>query len=985
MRLKKCSRINDCPLPTCHMLHRSSEIEAFMQDQFSRRTTPTPVIRAVYKARQLHNEKILKCDSEIYKLVGQLLAFEDVEQKKSKYDIISVKEKLRDELIMQRKVFDSTVWPLMKEINSSLDAKYVKSVNYHISREIYRLKNALPALALRGEVENVLQVNHFTVIQGATGSGKSTQLPSYFADMALFKTKKIICTQPRKLAATSLASRVAEEWSAGAPNPKAKEVGMTVGYRVGSLSKARNFTQIEYWTEGTFMTRLLDNLIDMSKVGVVILDEAHERSIALDVIIAILKSRHSQWPHLRVVVTSATLDTKLFSNYLNNCPILSIPGRMYPVEVVYEAIEVTEKNIVQSVVDSAWKIHCNYSIAEGDILCFLTGQAEVESAVEKFSKLVRSSGSKNAAAHALYYGKQLPEEQQVVVFEKAAINSRKESVYDARRNVTLLEEVRAISKSSADQRKGRAGRTRPGTCHRLYSQEDYEKMKISQQVYLAAKQIDATSFPWIEKPDPIALNTAKHDLELLNAFIANDPCDGSKIQLSSIGLFIDKLQIDPALALLIHRGCEWGCGEAAIILASMFTVASNLFWRGATDQEKTTAKEAHKKLMHFGGDAMTLFNIYNDWQKACDSVKEVVENGGIGMTAITAVSDDSFEQVELNSAAFSLHNHSMVTMGKVTFLALEQEQLIDAMYDDDYDDNEDDYLATRLHSKLTMEELNDESFESDGTLVDEQSVTQSTFNDLQEVSFEEKLNWKQQLKARKAAAKSWCLKKNYVNGKSLDIVMSMDEVELNIMLCKLVASSLYLNTAVLMSDNREYRVAKNDIPTVGFLHPSSSLSHLSDQMEPTRSFFSSLFQSSKPFLSNLTPVKPEEWIEEYAPQFFSDEIQPRLMNCVCSERLSFHVPKSLIRTLLGKRFENLKVFENELSDVGIHCSIQLMDEGQLVVWCALRDVANVSDFFNSRLEAVKSESMNQVVEETVCGGTRAIYGPGGVTEMLLFG
>lgn len=254
------------------------------------------------------------------------------------------------------------------------------------------------------------------------------------------------------------------------------------------------------------MAQLLGGKIDMSRVAVLVLDEAHERSIALDVVVGVLKSRHAeQWPHLKIVITSATLDTALFSNYFDQCPILYIPGRMYPVNIVYRPVGDDEDKIVMNVVAAAWEIHCNNSIADGDILCFLTGQDEVEKAVEKFSALLRlnHATSEPATAFALY-GKQQPEEQEAVfkplhgrrkvVFSTDVAETSitidgicfvvdsgltKESVYDVRRNVTLLE-VRQISRSSADQRKGRAGRTRPGTCIRLYSQDEYDGMRISQ-------------------------------------------------------------------------------------------------------------------------------------------------------------------------------------------------------------------------------------------------------------------------------------------------------------------------------------------------------------------------------------------------------------------------------------------------------------------------------------------------------------------------
>ena len=855
---------------------------------------------------------------------------------------------------------------------------------------------------------------------------------------------KIICTQPRKLAATSLATRVAEEWSAGAIDLKSKEVGLSVGYRVGPLVKARPFTALEYWTEGTLMSKLINETVDMNRVGVIVLDEAHERSITLDITIALLKSRQAQWPHLRVVVTSATLDTGLFSNYLLSCPILSIPGHMFPVVVIYRSLPNNTDNITENVIQVAWEIHTTNSVSDGDILCFLTGQAEVEKAVEKFSALLRGTGIDNACAFALY-GKQLPEEQQgvfkcvghglrKVVFSTDVAETSitidgisfvvdsgltKESVYDARRNVTLLE-VRTISKSSADQRKGRAGRTRPGTCYRLYSRDEYDGMRISQvpnhksgiilkcfrtlpsyffQVAellsnslvltvasLAAKGIDAANFPWIEKPDAGALVTARRDLELLGAF--DDSCDES-LRLSPIGFTIDLLQIDPALALLVYRGCERGYGEAAIILAAMFTVASTVFWRGSTDAEKNNAREAHKRLMHSEGDAVTLYYIYTAWQGACVLADTVSANS----SEVFADDGDDLE-IELTLAALQ-------TCNKLPAVEILRGVSADAEDFNMSDDGQSNVLVGKDDASFVSSVMED-------TLDDAVSVNNDS---IRAAEAEERDNWRQHLKAQRAAAKRWC-KDNFVNGKSMGMaqtkvkemthvlkktalwdarpqatptVTSASELrEFNTELCKLMAGSMYLNLAVRISDRSEYSVVKNDIPTIAFTSPGSALSQLRDQVQQVDWLvFHTLFQSSRPFLNTLAPVK-REWIEEFAPQFF-EEIQLRLSS-VSSKRLTFSITKTLIRSVFGKRYENIRVWENEMGSVGMNCSLQLTtDTGELVVWCSERSSSRVAEFVNHRIEKVRQSEISRVLEDTILGNTRAVFTQGGLTETLLFG
>ena len=240
----------------------------------------------------------------------------------------------------------------------------------------------------------------------------------------------------------------------------------------------------------------------LADVSSVILDEAHERSVTLDILIGMLRDgqKDGRWPHLKIIVTSATLDTSLFSKYLNNAPVINIPGRMFPVKVLHSPQHET-KNIAAAAVQIAVEIHRDTPVTSGDILVFLTGADEVTAAVESFTRAVKKFPIKAIALPL--FGKQQPEEQSLV-FLKPDIGTRKvvfstdvaetsitidgvrhvvdsglskESVYDPRRNVTVLE-TRAISKSSAEQRKGRAGRTAPGICYRLYSQDDEDSMRV---------------------------------------------------------------------------------------------------------------------------------------------------------------------------------------------------------------------------------------------------------------------------------------------------------------------------------------------------------------------------------------------------------------------------------------------------------------------------------------------------------------------------
>jgi HrpA-like RNA helicase len=290
-------------------------------------------------------------------------------------------------------------------------------------------------------------------------------------------------------------------------------------------------------------------------VGAIIVDEAHERSVTCDLILGILRTHApTRWRDIKVIVTSATLDADLFSEYFHRAPVLRIPGRMFPVDVQYLAgPDLGTQRYVEAVVKTAIEIHQNTSTGSGDILCFLTGQDEVDRARQQFEAL--SLRFKCAPCVSLsLYGKQLPEEQRLV-FVRPPKGTRKvvfatdvaetgvtidgirhivdsglckESSYDSKRNVTVLA-VKTICKSSAEQRKGRAGRTSPGTCYRLYSADEFDAMPASRAaevlsrplpltaVTLVSMGIDPRAFQWVEAPDGSALDKALDELRYLEA------------------------------------------------------------------------------------------------------------------------------------------------------------------------------------------------------------------------------------------------------------------------------------------------------------------------------------------------------------------------------------------------------------------------------------------------------------------------------------
>jgi len=621
-----------------------------------------------------------------------------------------------------------------------------------LRRERRRLQAALPALALRSDIEAAVRSSRFLVVQGSTGSGKSTQVPQYLAEM-LGPGKRVLCTQPRKVAAVLLAERVANEWAAADTPVRVAEVGGAVGYAVGALRKGGDWSRIEYLTEGTLLTRLLaekaagDRRGDalrkaaggtatdaavgdgfqlqppaeapptgaaalprdpLAGVGAIVIDEAHERSMRCDLLLGLLKALPAdRYPDLKVLVTSATLDAALFSAYLGDCPVLTIPGRTFPVDVIYlpqatagpgaargsvgSGISTAPEDYVRAVVRAAVRIHLETAPHSGDVLCFLTGIDEIERARTQFEQAIaRIPGALPALTLALH-GRQQPEEQREA-FQPAPLGSRKivfstaiaqtsvtidgvrhvvdagvakESRYDPQRNVTVLA-VQPISRSTAEQRKGRAGRTSPGTCYRLYGADDFDAMPLADAaevlsqplelvaINLIALGVDPRTFAWVEPPDPTAVQRALRDLAYLGAIneeggVMSTPVSGAgvhagtvpggfaaaatasegRFHLTELGELMAHLQVDPSLARLVLTGCRAGIGAAAIKLAGVLSVASVFYIRPYTDRE--AADDSHLRLASPAGDPVTMYRAFQQWEGVLTSWMS-----GAGTSADTA-------------------------------------------------------------------------------------------------------------------------------------------------------------------------------------------------------------------------------------------------------------------------------------------------------------------------------------------------------------
>ncbi|ATY65613.1 pre-mRNA splicing factor ATP-dependent RNA helicase PRP43 [Cordyceps militaris] len=477
------------------------------------------------------------------------------------------------------------------------------------------------------------------VFVGETGSGKTTQIPQYvvFDELPQLNRKLIACTQPRRVAATSVAQRVADEMDV--------TLGEEVGYSVRFDDMSGPKTVLKYMTDGMLLREAMHDH-DMSRYSCIILDEAHERTLATDILMALLKQIAARRPDLKIIVMSATLDAQKFQRYFNDAPLLAVPGRTYPVEIFYTPEP--EKDYVEAAIRTVLQIHA--SEPEGDILLFLTGEDEIEDSCRKISleadELIREVDAGPLAVYPLYGT--LPPHQQQKIFDKPPPPLRKggrpgrkiiistniaetsltidgivyvvdpgfskQKIYNPRIRVESLL-VSPISKASAQQRAGRAGRTKPGKCFRLYTEVAFKKELIAQthpeilrsnlaNTVLELKKLGVEDLVHFDLMDPPAPETMMRALEELNYLACLDD-DG---ELTALGSLASEFPLDPSLAVMLISSPEFYCSNEILSLTSLLSVPQ-VFVRPANNRKRADEMKAH--FSHPDGDHLTMLNVYH--------------------------------------------------------------------------------------------------------------------------------------------------------------------------------------------------------------------------------------------------------------------------------------------------------------------------------------------------------------------------------------
>ncbi|GKV23473.1 hypothetical protein SLEP1_g33189 [Rubroshorea leprosula] len=505
-----------------------------------------------------------------------------------------------------------------------------------ILRECRRLEDGLPIYTCRQEILNRIHYEQILVLIGETGSGKSTQLVQFLADSGIAGNESIVCTQPRKIAAISLAHRVREE-SLGCYKD-----GFVCCYP--AFSSDQQFDSgIIYMTDNCLLQHYMNDK-NLSGISCIIVDEAHERSLNTDLLLAMVKDLLTRRGDLRLVIMSATADADQLAEYFFGCDIFHVLGRNFPVDIRYvpcgtegTSVSSTVASYVADVVRMAIEVHKREK--EGTILAFLTSQFEVEWACDNFeaSSAValplhgKLSFDDQFRIFQQFHGKRkvifatnVAETSLTIPGVKYVIDSGmvKESKFEPSTGMNVLRVCRT-SQSSAKQRAGRAGRTEPGICYRLYEEYDFELMAPNQEpeirrVHLGVAVLrilalgikNVRGFDFVDAPSSKAIDMAIRNLLQLGAIKQKNDV----FELSEEGRYIVKLGIEPRLGKMILGCFNHGLGKEGIVLAAVMANASSIFCRVGTNDNKLKADCLKVQFCHHSGDLFTLLSVYREWE-----------------------------------------------------------------------------------------------------------------------------------------------------------------------------------------------------------------------------------------------------------------------------------------------------------------------------------------------------------------------------------
>lgn len=512
---------------------------------------------------------------------------------------------------------------------------------------IEKQRQRLPVYKYRTEILYLVENHATTIIVGETGSGKTTQIPQYLKEAGWAEGGRVIaCTQPRRLAVQAVSARVAEEMGVNL----GEEVGYTIRFEDHTTS---GVTSVKFLTDGVLIREMMEDPL-LTKYSVIMIDEAHERSISTDILLGLLKKIQRRRPELRLIISSATIEAKTMSNFFNSSKkrhapegstpgpklepaILSVEGRGFSVKIHY--VEEPVSDYIRSVVSTILLI--NEREPPGDVLVFLTGQEDIETAIKLLEEEAHSNQKNSSGLLPLPLYSGLSRSEQELIFTPTPRGKRKvilstniaetsltlegvvyviDSGFSKQKFYNPISDIESlvvapISKASARQRSGRAGRVRPGKCYRLYT-EDYflnqmpgegipemqRSNLVSTVIQLKALGIDnILGFDWPAPPSSEAMIRA---LEVLYSLQILD--DDAKLT-SPTGFQVAELPLDPMISKMILASSELGCSHEIITIAAVLSVQSVWIIAWGVQKEQDEAK---LRFAAAEGDHVTFLNVY---------------------------------------------------------------------------------------------------------------------------------------------------------------------------------------------------------------------------------------------------------------------------------------------------------------------------------------------------------------------------------------
>ena len=531
---------------------------------------------------------------------------------------------------------------------SKVEEKYQKSHEIFLKRLAALPKpefdNTLPVHEKLEEIKKAIAENQVTIICGETGSGKTTQLPKICLELGRGAAGLIGHTQPRRLAARSVAERIAEELKS--------EIGSAVGYKVRFTDHTSRDACVKLMTDGILLAETQTDRY-LAAYDTIIIDEAHERSLNIDFLLGYLKQLLPRRPDLKVIITSATIDAERFSQHFNGAPVLEVSGRTYPVEILYRPLtskdeDDAEVELTDAIVDAADELARH---GEGDILVFLPGEREIREAAEALRKSTLRRNDEilplfarlsHAEQHKIFHpsdakrrivlATNVAETSLTVPGIKYVIDTGLARVkrYSARAKVEQLH-VEKISQAAARQRSGRCGRVSAGVCIRLFSEEDFNSRTEFTDPEIIRSNLaavilrmaslnlgDVAAFPFLEMPDSRYINDGFQVLLELGAVNEHNG-------LTRLGEQMARLPIDPKIARILLAAKKHDCMAEILVIASALSIQDP---RERPLEARDAAAKAHERFTDKQSDFLAYLNIWDSFQRERDkglSNKQLVQ------------------------------------------------------------------------------------------------------------------------------------------------------------------------------------------------------------------------------------------------------------------------------------------------------------------------------------------------------------------------